>query len=248
MPRRELPYVGGLSRDPTLHESAQDTINYLPVPAPRPGARSAVILRQAPGLRPWVDAHVSGIAGVGPTRKLHNVEGRLLWVTGNALVEVTPAGVMVPRGTIPGVERVSMAHNQQGLGHEVLTVNGQAGYVLDTGTLAFGRVTDEAFTGALQVAYADQYLVGVESQGRHWMHSDLSDAYSWNSFDRYEAEADPDRIVGIAVNHREVLVFGKETIEPFVNNPTDPAGIAPYVRADNTVIEAGCARDTPRRG
>ena len=68
MPRRELPYVGGLSRDPTLHQSAQDTINYLPVPAPRPGARSAVILRQAPGLRPWVDAHVSGIAGVGPTR------------------------------------------------------------------------------------------------------------------------------------------------------------------------------------
>ena len=176
------------------------------MPAPRPGARSAVILRQAPGLRPWVDAHVSGIAGVGPTRKLHNVEGRLLWVTGNALVEVTPAGVMVPRGTIPGVERVSMAHNQQGLGHEVLTVNGQAGYVLEP-------------------------WQQVEVRGWRKSHADIAEFYFTDLPDSYAARTGRPDNVGVI----GVAAFRERRVAPAYLPPPSPS-IAAETRAEGGAL------------
>lgn len=229
--------------DDNRHWSAQHCVNYLPVPAERPGTRSRWQLRQAPGLKPLVRIiaeHGTPDVEAGPIRGMREVEGKLFVVAGTTLYQITNGLVAVPYGTIPGVGRVSMAHNQRGLGNELLIATGAAGYVFNTNTLILQKVTDDAYPGAFVAAYIDSYIAQVEPQGRYWFHSDLADALSYNSLDRYEAEGQPDRIISLHVSHREVLIFGRETIEPYVNEPSGD-GTAPFQRANNTVVECGCA-------
>jgi hypothetical protein len=51
MSRREINLIGGFYKDSSLPWSAQDTVNWLPVPAQEGGTRSPMKLRGAPGLR-----------------------------------------------------------------------------------------------------------------------------------------------------------------------------------------------------
>lgn len=185
------------------------------------------------------------ILDVGPIRGMRNVEGKLFVVAAQTVYQISNTGVAIPAGPIPGVGRVSMAHNQFGLSNQLIIVNGSAGYIVDTSLLTVTKITDEGYPGAFIADYIDQYLVQVEPQGRFWFHSDLANGTDYNTLDRYEAEADPDRIVSLLVSHREVLVFGRDTIEPFVNTGGQTGT---FERASNTVIEFGCAaRFTPRK-
>lgn len=247
---RQIPLVTAFYRDGNRHWSRQDCLNMLPIAAEKPGTLTPMQLRQVAGCRPFVQiGSRSGdvFTAAGINRGLRNVEGKLFVVAGNKLWQITNAGVSVPIGTIPGVGRVSMAHNAKGQGNELLTVNGSAGYVYNTQTLAFGKVTDTGYPGAFVADFVDQYLAQVEPSGRYWFHSDIADAHAYNTLDQYQAEGDPDRIVSLLVSHREVLAFGRDTIEPYVNAPSGD-GTAPFERASNTVIEVGCsARFTPRR-
>ncbi len=69
-----------------------------------------------------------------PIRGLRNVEGSLFIVASDKLYELGVNGVAIDRGTIPGVGRVSISHNQITGGNEVLIVNGSSGYVYNTVT------------------------------------------------------------------------------------------------------------------
>jgi hypothetical protein len=51
MSNREVNLIGGFYKDSSLPWSAQDTVNWLPVPAQEGGTRSPMKLRGAPGLR-----------------------------------------------------------------------------------------------------------------------------------------------------------------------------------------------------
>jgi hypothetical protein len=243
MRMRPINIVSDEYSDDCRHWSSQYCINYLPTVAERSGTRTEWMLRQAPGLKPLV--HIYRNLGAttedsGPIRGMRNVEGKLFVVAGNTLFQITNSYVAIPYGTVPGVGRVSMTHNQNGNANELLIVNGSAGYVFNTSTLAFQKVTDDGYPGAFIAWFIDGYLAQVEPQGRYWFHSDLANALSYNTLDVYEAEGQPDRIVTGHTSHREALIFGKETIEPYVNAP-EGDGTAPFQRASNTVIECGCA-------
>lgn len=186
----------------------------------------------------------------GPIRGMRNVEGKLLVVSGNQLYQISNAGIAIPRGTVPGVGPVQMSHNQKGNGNEVLIVNGSAGYIYNTSTLVFAKITDEGYPGSKCAAYLASYFLQVEPAGRFWFHSDLADGFSYNMLDRYESEAAPDRIVGLIDSQLEVIVFNETTTEFFVNTgaatgtfqskgiviETGCAGSNAYAKLDNTVI------------
>ncbi len=252
MRKRPINIIGGFYRDPNLHWSRQDTLNWIPVRAEQEGTLTPFQLRDAPGVKPFVritktvqDGDDTAVIDVGPGRGIRNVEGKLFVVAAQTLYQISNTGVAIPFGTIPGVGRVSMAHNQFGLANQLITVNGSAGYVFNTNTQTLVKITDEGYPGAFIADYIDQYLAQVEPQGRFWFHSDLANGTDYNTLDRYEAEADPDRIVSLIVSHREVLVFGRDTIEPFVNTGGQTGT---FERASNTVIEVGCAaKFTPRK-
>lgn len=230
---RPFPIVGGSYADDTKPWSVQDTVNYLPVSAERSGTRSASMLKSAPGFTTFCDL------GTGlPIRGAHNAEGLFLVVSGNTLFSVSPKGVATSLGTIPGVGRVSMAHNQVTGGNQVAIANGLGGYVYDTTKSTLTQITDEGFVGAIDFAYVDSYIVGVEPGKRFWFTSDLADATSYNTLDRYEAEGSPDKIMGLIVTHREVWVMGERTIEPFQNTG---AAEGTFQRAAGMVMERGLA-------
>ena len=227
------PIVGGAYTDDTRPWSVQDTVNWIPVKIERPGGRSESLLRCAPG------ALVFSIPGpAAPVRGMHDVEGRLFAVVGTSLYQLTATGVAIRWGEIPGVGMVSMAHNQIAGGNELVVANGSSGYVLNTVTEQFGQITDEGFPGFKVCDFSDGYIIGVEPQGRYWFHSDLADATSYNTFDRQEAESQPDRIVSLVVSHREVLVLGERTGEFFRNTG---AAQGTFQRIDGTEMEVGCA-------
>ncbi len=119
----------------------------------------------------------------GPIRELHDVEGRLFAVSGTTLYEISTAGVAIPLGTVPGIGRVSMAHNQVAGGHQLTVVNGTGGYVWNTATQSFQIITDEGFPGSSRVDFIDGYMMHVEPFGRFLLHSDLADALNFNTLD-----------------------------------------------------------------
>lgn len=231
--------VGGFYEDDSRPWSVQDTVNWIPEAAETGGTRTVSMLRDAPGLRPYVEV------GEGPIRGLRNVEGKLFCVSGNVLYQISNIGVAIPRGTIPGTGLVSITHNQRNGANQVLVVNGAAGYVYDTNLLTFERITDAGYPGAFVADFIDGYLAQIEPLRRFWFHSELLDALSYNTLDRYPAEGQPDALVTLIVDHREVWVFGERTIEVFVNSG---AATNTFTRASNTVIEHGCsARLSPAK-
>lgn len=245
--RRPINSVNGFYKDPSKPYSAQDALNVLPMMAERGGTRTLSKLVDAPGLRPFVRIGINdgeNFTAAGAGRGMRVVDNKLFVVAGRNLWQITAAGVSINHGVIPGVGRVSMAHNQRGQGNELAIDNGQSRYVFNTQTQTLEKVTDESFPGSIKAFFIDGYLGYIEPQGRYWGHSDLSDALNYIAFDAYEAEGQPDRIVTGNVNNREVQIVGQETTEVYVNAPTG-AGSAPFQRASNTIYPYGSsARDS----
>lgn len=230
---KPAPIIGGAYSDDAKAWSCQDTVNWVPVAAERSGSRTPTMLRGAPGMRTFC------ITGSGqPIRGAHNVEGLLLVVSGTTLYRVSTLGAATALGTIPGVERVSMAHNQITGGSEVAIANGQGGYVYNTVTGTLTQITDDGFPGAISFDFCDGYIMGVEPGRRFAFHSQLAAAGDYNTLDRYEAEGSPDKLVGQIVTHREWWLFGERTIEPYVNTGE---ATGTFQRSSGTVIEVGAA-------
>jgi len=231
MPRwTDAPIVGGAYTDDTRAWSVQDTVNYIPVYAEKDGTRSARMLRCAPGASEFVDLETHA-----PIRGMRNVEGLLLVVSGTSLFSVAANGAKKNLGTIPGVGRVILSHNQITGGNEVAIT---PGYVYNTVTGVLSRITDEGFPGAISFDYVDSYITYIEPGRRFAGTSDLADAMSYNTLDRYEAEGSPDKLVGQIVSHREWWLFGERTIEPYTNTG---AATGTFQRSGGTVMEVGAA-------
>nr|WP_313470859.1 packaged DNA stabilization protein [Stenotrophomonas geniculata] len=216
MRAQPIAMVGGFYTDDSLPWSCQDTVNWLPTRAEVEGTRTPWKLETCPGLREslWLGASSA------PIRGMHDLEGQLYFVSGQTLYRKRVDGGVDALGLIPGVSRVQMTHNQFKTGYQLLVENGQGGggYVYSTVDNTFAKITDEGYPGSISSDYLDSYMLGVEPLGRYWFHSNLADATDYNTLDRYEAEASPDKIVGLAVSQFEVVVFGQRTVEFFFNS------------------------------
>lgn len=230
---RPLPLAVEAYTDDALPWAAQDVCNWIQAPAEVPGTRSPMKLTGAPGLVEYGDL------GSGTTvRGTHDVAGLLLAVSGDTLYSVAPDGAATGIGAIPGTGRVGMAHNQVTNGYEVMIANGQSGYVYDTRDETLVQVTDEGFPGLRRPGFIDGYIAGVEPQGRFWAHSDLRKAKEWNTLDRYDAEASPDKLTTLIVSNREVMVLGTDSGQ-FFRNTGQATGT--FANANGMEINVGCA-------
>ncbi|OWB26865.1 hypothetical protein [Xanthomonas oryzae] len=232
MDLRPIDLLGGFYADDSKPWSVQDTVNWLPEVAEVRGTRTEYKLASPPGLREYMRL------GDRPIRGLRNVEGTLFSVCGNDLHQISTKATSTVRGHIPGVGRVQMAHNQITGGNELLIVNGQStGYVWNTAKNTYLRITDDGYPGARAADYSDSYLLQVEPFGRFWFHSQLANALDYNTLDRYESEASPDKIVTLVVSQFEVIVFNETTTEFFYN----AGGNTGTFQNKRVLIDRGCA-------
>jgi hypothetical protein len=203
----------------------------------QPGVEKAGVYReQVPGLvlAASLGAAIRGMWWTG---------SRLFVVAGTQFVEVRSDYTTTIRGTLLSADGpVDMA---QGL-FSLVVVDGERGYVLTLGTNAFSEITDEDFLGADRVGFLDGKFIFHEPGTQVWYWSEgIDTATQYDALDFASAESQPDNLVSLIVDHREVWLFGEYTTEVYFPNPgTDQV----YARNNGAAIETGCAAaHTPQR-
>lgn len=175
-----------------------------------------------PGTTSW------GTAGSGPIRGFHKLGSTLYCVSAGQLYSVSSAGVATALGVIAGNGPVRMADN----GTQLCIVGGTTGYVWNGTTLS----TPLSYSVS-DVAYVDGYILWAVANSDQFFISALDDATTYDAADIAVVEGHSDNLVGIEVSHREVLMFGTETLEIYYNNGNADF---PFGRQGNAFVERGC--------
>jgi len=170
-------------------------------------------------------------AGTGALRGGLVVNGQLYVVSGAALFAVSSSGTATNLGTIPNFDRVYMA----GDGTNVFVATGGDGYVYNGSTVA--AITDSDFPGAKCAAFLDGYILIVEPDSGRFYASALYDPTDWDALSFATAEAAPDDLVSMVIDHREVFLFGKDSTEVWYN--AGSSGF-PFARSPSGFMEIGC--------
>jgi hypothetical protein len=190
--------------------------------------RKRYVLYSMPGLR-----QVAQLPS-GPVRGLYESSvGRVFAATSTTLYELFSGWSFLSRGTITtGTNPVSFADN--GI-HVVLSVEG-VGYAFDLTTNVLTTLPTTGPQPFGQMAYLDGYLLSNQPGSRRFYYSNLLDALTWPALSFYSAEGRPDNLVTIVADHRELWVFGSQSIEVWMSTGDS---LNPFARMQNVFIEQG---------
>lgn len=204
--------------------SSQRLVNCYLETAP-PAAKTQVAIPGAYGIEAY--ATVPGERLRGGTV----VKGVPYTVCGQTLSRILPDRSVVPLGTIPNADDITMA----GDGTNLMVVTETDGYIHDGSVI--NPIADTDFPGATWVGFLDGYFPIIEPQsGRLWVNETPYVPTGWNALDFATAESAPDDLVTGIVDHRELILFGTDTYEVFYNsgNPDFP-----LTRSSSGVGEVG---------
>jgi hypothetical protein len=189
--------------------------------------KSGVLLSRTPGVASWTTV------GNGPIHGAFAAMGTVFVVSGTKLYDVDENGNATELGDIGAVGNLDMDSN----GSALVVVNEPNAFYWDGTT--FGQITDTDFTtrGAGDVEFINNFLLFREPDSGRFFGADLGSATSFDALNFATAEGFPDDLVGLKVDHSEVMLFGSETIELWANVPI--SGF-PFQRVTNGVLEIGC--------
>jgi len=193
--------------------------------------KEAGYLNRAPGLE-FLQS-----VGTGPIRALwaHQTNGSDFYVvSGQQVYKLTGMyNTPVLLGTITGTGPVSIADN----GIQIFFACNPKGYIYNELTNVFQEILDPDFPGAVTVTYLDNYFVFNEPNSQKIWVTSLLDGTQVDPLDFASAEGSPDGVVGIISDHRELWVFGSDSVEVWYD-----AGLAdfPLTRIQGAFNEIGC--------
>jgi hypothetical protein len=191
------------------------------------GAKSPVALFSAPGLASFASV------GSGPIRGMHVMDGVLYVASGGEIYRVSSAGTATLIGPIPADPGpVYMVDN----GVQIFLVTNPNGYIVTSTTIT--AITDYDFPGAASCAYLDGYGIFNDPDTGRFYITGLNDFSAVDALDFATAESSPDDILRVFVDHRELWLFGSDSIEIWVN--TGNADF-PFERQPGTILERGTA-------
>lgn len=160
--------------------------------------------------------------------------GQFFVVSANGLYQVDALWNATLLGNIQTFTgQVSIADN----GFQLVVVDGANGYVWDFTLLTFVHISDPAFYGADVVSFQDGYLI-FNKPGTNVFYITGLNAVTFSALDFASKEGNPDNIVSIIADHRNLWLFGSETIEVFYDSG---AVLFPFQRIEGAFIEYGCA-------
>ena len=202
-------------------------VNLFPEVVPE-GGKQPAFLQRCPGLNLRV------AVGTGPIRGLWMHGAYLYVVSGDRFYRVSSSWAITELGLVFGSAPVSMADN----GTQIFIAADPTGYIYNTSTGVFAPINDPDYPGASVVDYLDGYFVFIEPNSQRVWVTALLDGTSVDPLDFASAEGDPDNIVSMIVDHREVWLFGNNSTEVWYN-----AGLSdfPLVRIQGAFNELGCA-------
>ena len=213
--------------------SAQECINLYPEFLEGEG-RSQIALRGTPGLKTWTTV------GTGPIYAMTLMNGMLYVVSGTNLYSVDSFGVAESLGETGGgrnagnnTRRVSMAFNNN---FELIIVDGELGWTYDI-INGLRAITSENFPGGDVVTALDGYFIVNNPDTQEFWISNPDDGQTWTGTDFASKEGAPGNLIAPWANHRDLMLFGEDTIEFWRNTGGSDF---PFARQEGTFQERGC--------
>jgi len=265
-------FVGGAYASRSVAVAAETCENLFVerVRADGSGGRAELVLHQSPGYRLFAmsdDGSDPRYIFLEPaTNRVFVIFGRkfceLLIQGGSYLGTVANVKVWgaigdeTPSNTVLG--RVSMATN----GRQILIVSEAMAFVFDVRLNTLAPVLEAPFSrvngvgGAGSCTYMDGYFIVTAFGTRQFFYSSILDGTTgnWSSLDVASKEGAMDGVIVAVADHRELLLFGAQTTEPFYDsggatNPFAPipgtfieqglVGLNAIVKADNALFFLG---------
>ena len=226
----QTPILGASYVARSINAADNRMVNLFPEMTPDNG-QTAAFLNRAPGL------NFLQSVGTGPIRALwaHQTNGSDFYVVSGQEVYKLTGLTATPTllGTVSGTGPVSIADN----GTQIFFACNPDGYIYNETTNVFAQITDPDFAGAVTVAYLDGYFVFNQPNSQFIWVSQLLNGQSVDPLDFASAEGSPDGVVGIIADHRELWVFGTDSVEVWYD-----AGAAdfPLQRIQGAFNEIGC--------
>jgi hypothetical protein len=226
------PLLGGTYQSRSLLLSAQRAINVYPEMVETKDGKTVGAFYGCPGLLTILEADTPG-----PWRALHVLgNGAMFGVKGTTFYQITGSYALLNLGTLHTSKGpVGMVNN----GLQILLVDGDRAYGYDLGTAVFKPI-DLPFVAQAPIvcAYQDGFFLLNQTGTQKWWQSDLNQVMVWNGLNFSSKDGQPDPIVTMLDNHREVWLFGSQTTEIWINagNP----GFA-FQRLQGIFIQEGCA-------
>ena len=201
-------------------------VNLFPEAIPE-GGKTQGFLTRAPGLR------VLAQIGAGPIRGMWSFGGKGYVASGNELYRVDSDWIATKLGDISGSGPVSMADN----GTQLFVACNGPSYIYNVSTGVFAPITTAGFTGAVTVGYIDGYFVFNQPNSQKIWITSLLDGTAVDPLDFASAEGSPDELISLIVDHREVWLFGTNSVEVWYNSGDE----FPLSRIQGAFNEIGCA-------
>lgn len=173
--------------------------------------------------------------GLGPIRASYFSSQGIFYVVGkNKLYAVDSNFAASEIGTLTtSAGPVSIADN----GIHLMLVDGANGYVVVLQTVTFSQITDPDFPAATQVSFQDGYFIfNFPGTGKFGI-SGLNDV-SFDALDFATSEGNPDNLIGLISDHRDLWLFNKQSTEVFFNSGNADF---PFERVQGAFIEHGIA-------
>jgi len=169
----------------------------------------------------------------GNVRALSVMKNKLYAVCGSGLYRIDSTGATTTLGTLDSIYSDIWMCNS---GSELFITDGACGYIYSEED-SLTQITDPDFPSAVAAIFIDGYFIAVQSGTGKFYISNLYDGTSWDALDFTTAEGNPDNAIALLDDHREIWVFGENSIEPFYNS-----GDVDFVfeRISGGYIEKGC--------
>jgi hypothetical protein len=207
----------------------------------------------------WAYAELGAIAGAGPVNMVDNGTQLFIAAGANAYIYNNTSLVLSCNTTNGSADIVTADTSLLWVGLPVSGAGIPAGATISSITDAtfvisanatatatavnltisplFSQITDPDFPGAVGVGFLDGYFVFNEPNSQRFWVTAPYNGLSIDALDFASAEGSPDNLVTLIVDHREVWLFGINTVEVWYN-----AGLPdfPLQRIQGAFNEIGC--------
>ena len=223
----KTPILGSSYVARSVNAADSRMVNLFPEVVPE-GGKEPGFLQRTPGLR------LLTTVGTGPIRGLWTFGGYGYVVSLNKLYRIDSSYAVTELGIVSGAGPVSMSDN----GTQLFIACNPDGFIYNANTGVFQQITDPDFPGAVTVSYLDGYFVFNEPNSQKIWITSLLEGTEVDALDFASAEGAPDNLVSLIVDHREVWLFGTNSVEVWYD-----AGTAdfPLARIQGAYNEIGCA-------
>tara|TARA_R110000868_G_scaffold294619_1_gene555130 strand:+ start:1881 stop:3413 length:1533 start_codon:yes stop_codon:yes gene_type:complete len=223
----KTPILGSAYVARSINAADNRMVNLFPEVIPE-GGKEPGFLNRAPGLK------FLASVGFGPIRGLWAYGQYGYCVSGPNLYRIDPYWTVTLIGPIAGDGPVSMADN----GIQLFIACNPQGYIYNNKTQILQQLTDSVFPGAVTVGYLDGYFVFNQPNSQLLWITSLFEGTSIDALDFASAEGAPDNLVSLIVDHRELWLFGTNSVEVWYDSGT---GDFPLTRIQGAFNEIGCA-------